>query len=111
MAWKRSRWCVSRSSLRRPDIERVFTGDPVTLIRNGIVFQPAMWSERVTAQDLRELLRQKGIASIEQVEAAVLEDSGHLSVLRKDDDRPPDPSLWMHGVKEYPIHRGAPAPK
>jgi uncharacterized membrane protein YcaP (DUF421 family) len=93
-------WLVSRLSLRNPDVERAVTGDPVTLIRNGIVFQHAMHAERVTAQDLREFLRQKGIASLDQVESAVLEDSGNLSVLVKNGLRP-DPALWTRGVKEY----------
>jgi uncharacterized membrane protein YcaP (DUF421 family) len=93
-------WCVSRLSLWNPEVERAVTGDPVTLIRNGVVFQHALKSERVTSQDLREFLRQRGIASLDQVEAAVLEDSGNLSVLVKDGVRP-DPALWNRGVREY----------
>jgi uncharacterized membrane protein YcaP (DUF421 family) len=103
-------WFVSRMSVWNPDVERVVIGDPVTLIRNGIVFQQAMHAERVTAQDLREFLRQKGIASVDQVESAVLEDSGNLSVLVKDGLRP-DPALWTRGVKEYASVRVSPESK
>jgi uncharacterized membrane protein YcaP (DUF421 family) len=101
---------VSRLSLRNPDIERAVTGDPVTLVRNGIVFHNALRAERVTAQDLREFLRQKGISSADQVEWAVLEDSGNLSVLVKD-GRPPDPGLWSRGVKDHAGGHGSPTSK
>jgi uncharacterized membrane protein YcaP (DUF421 family) len=103
-------WAVSRLSLRNPDIERAVTGDPVTLVRNGIVFHNALRAERVTAQDLREFLRQKGISSADQVEWAVLEDSGNLSVLVKD-GRPPDPGLWSRGVKDHAGGHGSPTSK
>jgi uncharacterized membrane protein YcaP (DUF421 family) len=103
-------WFVSRMSVWNPDVERVVIGDPVTLIRNGIVFQQAMHAERVTAQDLSEFLRQKGIASLDQVESAVLEDSGNLSVLVKYGLRP-DPALWTRGVKEYASVRVSPESK
>jgi uncharacterized membrane protein YcaP (DUF421 family) len=69
-----------------------------------------MHAERVTSQDLREFLRQKGIASLDQVESAVLEDSGNLSVLVKNELQP-DPALWTRGVKEYATARVPPRPK
>jgi uncharacterized membrane protein YcaP (DUF421 family) len=93
-------WALSRASLRHARLERGVTGVPVAVIRDGRVFEEALRNERVSREDLRELLRMRGVPSLDQVECAVLEDSGNLSVLVKGERPPADPELWSRGVQD-----------
>ena len=71
-----SQW--SLSSLR---FRRLACGAPSVLIRNGILQQETMRKNRYTLDELLEELRSQGITGVEEVQYAVLENSGHLSVL------------------------------
>ncbi len=64
-------------------------GTPAILIRNGEVQQDAMRENRYTLDELLEQLRGQGCTSIEEVQYAVLENSGQLSVLPWVRQKPP----------------------
>jgi len=70
-----SQW--SLSSLR---FRRLACGAPSVLIREGVLQQEVMRRNRYTLDELLEELRGQGIASVEDVKYAVLENSGRLSV-------------------------------
>lgn len=69
---------LSLSSLR---FRALACGTPSILIREGVLQQEAMRENRYTLDELLEELRGQGISRIEDVKYAVLENSGHLSVL------------------------------
>lgn len=56
-------------------------GKPVILIDHGIINQQAMRKERYNLDDLMNQLRDKNIATPQEVAYAILETSGHLSIL------------------------------
>ncbi len=58
-------------------------GKPVTVIKDGILQQKALKSLRFTIDDVLAALRQKDIFDIDDVEYAVAETNGTLSVLPK----------------------------
>lgn len=66
-------------------------GKPVTIIRNGTLLQKELKSLRFTINDVLLGLRQKDVFDIEDVEYAVVETNGTLSVLLKPDKRPATP--------------------
>lgn len=70
-------------------IRRAFSGKSVAVIKNGLVDQKAMKSVRMTVFDLAEMLRLQGIFSFNEVEAAILEVNGSLSVCQKGKYKPP----------------------
>ena len=63
-------------------------GRPITIIRNGELLQKELKSLRFTINDVLSALRQKDVFDIEEVEYAVVETNGTLSVLLKPCYRP-----------------------
>lgn len=61
-----------------------FEGKPSLIIMNGIINQKEMKKQRYTLDDLLYQLRDKDISTPEEVQFATLENSGTLTVLKKD---------------------------
>ncbi|MCI9121186.1 MAG: DUF421 domain-containing protein [Oscillibacter sp.] len=72
---------LSQLSLTSLRFRRLVCGTPSILIRNGVLQQEAMRRNRYTLDELLEELRGQGVAGVEEVKYAVLENSGHLSIL------------------------------
>ena len=53
------------------------------LIYKGEVIERNMKSQRITLSELEAVVREHGVASIEEVELAILEKDGNISVLSK----------------------------
>ncbi|HIR49238.1 MAG TPA: DUF421 domain-containing protein [Candidatus Faecimonas gallistercoris] len=78
---------VSRISLKSAKIRSILDGDPSVIIERGKVNFKEMLKQRYNLDDLLVQLRNRGIKSIEEVDYAILETSGKLSVFRRDDDK------------------------
>ncbi|MFB5190108.1 DUF421 domain-containing protein [Alicyclobacillus fastidiosus] len=63
-------------------------GEPSVLIEHGMVKDREMRRLRYSTHDLLTQLREKGVANVADVEFAILETSGQLSVFPKADVRP-----------------------
>ncbi|MGN7177428.1 hypothetical protein BK139_13610 [Paenibacillus sp. FSL R5-0490] len=61
----------------------VTTGDPLIVIKAGRIMESALKTARVDLDELQALLRQKDIFSFKDVDYAILETNGDLSVLKK----------------------------
>lgn len=70
---------------------RFISGKPVVIIQNGKILEQNMAALRHRIGDLMTQLRQKGVFDISQVENAVFETSGQLSVQLKSQYRPLTP--------------------
>lgn len=75
---------VSRLSERLPWVGRVVEGQATVLISHGQVLPDRLRGEGVDAAELEEAIREHGLAGIEQVELAVLEVDGAISIVPKD---------------------------
>ncbi|GIO87946.1 UPF0702 transmembrane protein YrbG [Paenibacillus faecis] len=71
-------------SLKFRKVRLWFDGEPSVIIRNGDINQKEMRRQRYNLDDLLMQLRSQNIDSVADVEFAVLETSGKLSVLPKD---------------------------
>ena len=60
--------------------------DPVVLARDGKLFEGVLRRELVSRDDFRESLRMNGIEDVSDVELALLETNGSISVVKKRDD-------------------------
>ena len=78
---------VSRISLKNAKIRSILDGDPSMIIERGKVNFKEMLKQRYNLDDLLVQLRNRGIKSIEEVDYAILETSGKLSVFKRDDDK------------------------
>lgn len=76
---------VTRAVWRYKKVRRWVEGSPTLLIHNGLVLKDHLAKERLTLDDLRQVLREHGVASVSDVKVAVLEVDGMVSVLKYDD--------------------------
>jgi uncharacterized membrane protein YcaP (DUF421 family) len=72
-------------SARSRTVRRILRGGPRILVRDGIVVYEALEAEHMSRDDLLAGLRKQGYASPEDVKLAVLEETGHLSAVARDD--------------------------
>lgn len=73
-------------SIRIPALRRLLDGKEAIIIQNGKLQVKTMLKERYNMDDLLLHLRQKNIRSIEEVEYAILETNGRLSVFTKEEN-------------------------
>lgn len=69
----------------------LISGRPSVLISGGAIDLEALRRHRFNVSDLLSKLRQQGVYNVADVEFAVLEDTGHLSVIPKSQRRPVTP--------------------
>lgn len=74
---------LARIALKSKKVRTFFGGKPSVIIDKGRVDFKEMVRQRYTIDDLLLELRQKGIKSIEDVEYALLEANGKLSIFEK----------------------------
>ena len=71
---------------RNRKVEKFVEGVPVVLARNGKLFDHVLRRELVSREDFREALRMNGVEDVSEVELALLETNGSISVVKKRDD-------------------------
>ncbi len=76
---------ISLLTLKLPKFRRLIYGKPITIIRHGKIDQKNMQTARMSVDDLVEAMRAEGIANIRDIELAVLETNGNVSVIDKKD--------------------------
>ena len=69
--------------IRVPNLRRVIVGSPLVIIKNGKIREKNLFRAKLNFDDLMSALRLKGIALLEDVEFAVLEPNGEISVIKK----------------------------
>ncbi|MBR3298336.1 MAG: DUF421 domain-containing protein [Clostridia bacterium] len=80
---------VSYASLKSEKLRKLICGHPLLIIEKGVVNESVMRAARYSLTDLTEQLRLKDVFSLSQVEYAILETNGSLSVLVKSAEQPP----------------------
>lgn len=76
---------IAKISLKSVKFRRFMDGKPVVIIKNGVIDFKNMIEQRYTLDDLLVQLREKDVRSIDEVDYAILEINGKLSVFKKDD--------------------------
>jgi len=82
---------ISVISLKSTKARAIICGKPAILIENGKIREDEIRREMYTLTDLLEQLRIKNIPNIADVEFAILETNGQLSVIPKSQKRPVTP--------------------
>lgn len=82
---------LSGMTLKSANFRRFIAGTPSVIIRNGNLNPDEMKRARYTIADVLEQLRRTGYASPTDVEFAILETDGNLSVIPKSQRRPVTP--------------------
>lgn len=81
-------YLVSLASLKSIRFRRFFMGTPTIIIQNGKLIKKSLRKNNVDINDILEQCRTKGYFDISQIECAVLEVNGDLSILPKVNYRP-----------------------
>lgn len=74
-------FAVTWTSVRFAWVSRAVRSEPTLLLHRGRILEHAMRKQRVAESELRAAIRSAGVASLESVEAVVLETDGSLSVV------------------------------
>ncbi|WP_144348916.1 DUF421 domain-containing protein [Sporomusa termitida] len=113
-------YVLSLITIRSRPLRKLIDGSPTIVIENGRIIEANMHSLRYDLDELNGHLRQQGILDPAEVQYAILETTGDLSVIKKADYQPltksdfnihlPNPSfpleLIMDGVIiEHNLHK------
>ena len=79
---------VSMITLKSIKSRTLFYGRPIILIYKGNINQQEMARARVSVDDILEAMRNNNILSIDQVDYAILETNGQLSIFQKNINKP-----------------------
>lgn len=82
---------LSLISLKSIKARGIICGKPNILIENGKINEANLRKEMYTLNDLLEQLRIKGTSNISDIEYAILETNGQLSIIPKSQKRPVTP--------------------
>jgi uncharacterized membrane protein YcaP (DUF421 family) len=74
---------VSYLNFKVPRLRSIFDGEPIVIVQDGKVIEGNARRERLTLEDIAEAARMQQIASLEDVQWAVLETSGEMSFIEK----------------------------
>lgn len=74
-------------------------GEPVIVIMNGKIMESVLKKMRFRSVDLLQMLRNKDVFDLNQVEYAIIEPNGQLSVLKKSEYQPLTPKDMNKKVK------------
>ena len=84
---------ASKLSMHNSTVRKVLDGEPSVIINKGKIDFKEMKKQRYNIEDLLMQLRSNSIKSIEEVDFAILEVNGKLSIFKKSDDR----------MRDYPL--------
>ena len=79
---------IAGLNMRSVKLRKLTYGRPEIIIRNGRIIREAMHKNRFTLDELMQELRAQGLTDTAQVEYAVLETNGQLSIILKSGDQP-----------------------
>ena len=76
-------WLISLLTFRSRKFSMLFEGTPTLLIHKGEVIEKNLTKERITHNELRSMLRRQGIQLTSDIQTAILEADGALSITHK----------------------------
>ncbi len=74
-------YLFKRIMYRFPQLNKLIQGEPLVLIYNGKLNRKNMTEAKISIKEIMEAIREHGVAVVEQVDLAVLEVDGNISVM------------------------------
>ncbi|WP_461615774.1 DUF421 domain-containing protein [Clostridium sp. Marseille-QA1073] len=83
-------WCILAEvtayvTVKSHKLGRIIDGEPSIVIKDGKIIRKVMVDLKMNVEDLTMMLREQSIFSVSEVDYAILESNGKLSVLKKDE--------------------------
>ncbi len=76
--------------IKFPTIKRILTSGPSVIIQKGKINKKEMLKSRITIDELISQIRQNGVYDLSDVDYAIIEENGKITVVPKSLRRPPD---------------------
>ena len=89
--------------LKIPALKKFLSSKPSILIFHGKVDKKALKKVRISIEDLLSQIRQNGIFELDEVDYAILEENGKMSIIPKAKNRQPDMSDFKFNVEDSGI--------
>lgn len=83
---------IALINLKSEKARGIICGVPTVVVKNGEILEGQMRSLRMNVNDLLEQMRAKGFFDLAEVEYAVMETNGQLSIMPRADKRPLQPA-------------------
>ncbi len=80
---------MSYLTLKSMVFRRICYGNPIMLVYGGVINKQNLMKTRVSVEDIMESMRGQGISTLEDVQTAVLETNGTISIIPKQEAAPP----------------------
>ena len=74
---------IDKIAFRSPKFEALINGEPVIIIRNGRLCLKELKKEEISEAELMEALHMNGLNDIEDIDYALLESNGKISIIKK----------------------------
>jgi uncharacterized membrane protein YcaP (DUF421 family) len=84
---------ISYLNLKSYIFRQMTDGHATVVVQNGMILEKNLKKLRLTSDELMMLLREKNAFKLSEVEFAILETNGSLSVMKKSDSQPVTPKL------------------
>jgi uncharacterized membrane protein YcaP (DUF421 family) len=69
---------------RFPFLRRIVEGEPAVLVADGRIIDSAMRRQEIDMEELQQAIREHGLSGLDDVQMAVLEVDGTISIVSKD---------------------------
>ncbi|MHC0035423.1 DUF421 domain-containing protein [Pseudoneobacillus sp. C159] len=74
--------------IKSKQARKVIEGEPVIVVKKGKIMEDQLRKQRLDMDELRAMLRKKEVFSLDEVEYAIFETDGTLSVMKKEEKQP-----------------------
>lgn len=91
LTWAALAYLMEIISLKWRYLAKYIEGEPTIVIMNGKIMDNVLRKMKVRVSDILELLRNQGIFDLNEVDFAIIEPNGSLSVLKKPEHLPLTP--------------------
>lgn len=96
-------WSAEKLTQKFKRLRYLIEGYPSIIIHKGKLFRDAMKKNNLDIDQLQHLLRNKDVFSIQEVEFAILEANGDISVLKKSDFQTPTRKDMKLSPQDVPL--------
>ena len=103
ITWASLGYLMEKITLKWRYAAKVLEGEPVIVIMNGKILDKTLKKSKFRISDLLALLRNQGIFDLNEVNYAIIESNGQLSVLKKPENLPLTPKDMNIQVKDTGI--------
>lgn len=86
------------AAYRFPRLGRLTEGEPVVIVRHGLLVPSAMHRERVSPEEVVAEMHKAGLERLEQVKWGVLETDGKISFIPREATVTQPPRKELHGI-------------